>query len=376
MNISVPPYASSRARPAWSSSRAAPSVSPHSCTTPTSCRPAARSRSLPAATSTRPCWPRWSANERQPRIRACSPGERGDGVACLRELLARMKRATRCGLRSPASGRARRRDDLLNLGASLRSLRRGADISQRELATAAGVPASTVARIESGRSTDPKFRTVERLVRPAGGALVVSGQGDPPPPVPVACHPAEDLFNGRERHYPAHLDVRPVVAAQDWWGAWWASSYTLPRARWPRVAPQHTYDLRRDRRAARRWRAEARRMIATAQVTRVGDWQWAVRLPDGATLGVLVAEPGEGRVQIVHLEVPRAWRALGGGRRLLAALYAEMRQSGRPHVHAVVERGSVARYLSTQGFRREWPQPLRLSRRLAWVHPQQVEDPG
>ncbi|MGH3680669.1 MAG: helix-turn-helix domain-containing protein, partial [Natronosporangium sp.] len=38
----------------------------------------------------------------------------------------------------------------IDLGATLRALRRRADLSQRELAERAEVPASTIARIESG----------------------------------------------------------------------------------------------------------------------------------------------------------------------------------------------------------------------------------
>jgi transcriptional regulator with XRE-family HTH domain len=62
---------------------------------------------------------------------------------------------------------------MTDLGVLLRALRRQGDLSQRDLAARAGVPASTVARIESGRATDPKFRTVERLVRAAGGVLAM-----------------------------------------------------------------------------------------------------------------------------------------------------------------------------------------------------------
>ncbi|MEV0425367.1 GNAT family N-acetyltransferase [Micromonospora sp. NPDC050495] len=58
-----------------------------------------------------------------------------------------------------------------DLGDVLRRLRRRADLSQRELAVRAGVPQAAVARIESGRAGDPRYRTVERLVRAAGGEL-------------------------------------------------------------------------------------------------------------------------------------------------------------------------------------------------------------
>ncbi|MET0417539.1 MAG: helix-turn-helix domain-containing protein, partial [Actinoplanes sp.] len=71
---------------------------------------------------------------------------------------------------------ARDRTDLTgeaDLGSLLRALRRRADLSQRELAERAGVPQPTLARIESGRAIDPRYRTVERLVRAAGGDLAI-----------------------------------------------------------------------------------------------------------------------------------------------------------------------------------------------------------
>ena len=62
-------------------------------------------------------------------------------------------------------------DPEMKLGEVLRSLRRRADLSQRELAARAGVPKSTVSRIESDEAWNPSFRTVERLVRAAGEVL-------------------------------------------------------------------------------------------------------------------------------------------------------------------------------------------------------------
>ena len=53
----------------------------------------------------------------------------------------------------------------------LRDARRTAAISQRALALAAGVPQSTVARIEAG-SIYPRSDTLERLLRAAGRTLV------------------------------------------------------------------------------------------------------------------------------------------------------------------------------------------------------------
>ena len=54
----------------------------------------------------------------------------------------------------------------------LRHARRSAGLSQRALAEAAGVPQSTVARIELGRLS-PRADTLERLLRAAGRTLSV-----------------------------------------------------------------------------------------------------------------------------------------------------------------------------------------------------------
>lgn len=54
--------------------------------------------------------------------------------------------------------------------ALLKRVRRWANLSQRELAARAGVPQSTVGRIESG-ATDPRTRTLSRLLQAAGFEL-------------------------------------------------------------------------------------------------------------------------------------------------------------------------------------------------------------
>lgn len=61
--------------------------------------------------------------------------------------------------------------------AMLRSARRRAGLSQRGLAQRAGVPFSTVARIETGSMT-PRVDTLERLLRACGGRLAVVGLAD------------------------------------------------------------------------------------------------------------------------------------------------------------------------------------------------------
>ena len=89
-------------------------------------------------------------------------------------------------------------------GGYLARARRLADLSQRELAAAAGVPQSSLAAYESGLrrvSTD----VLDRLLREAGLRLaVVDAQGHEVAPVA-----ADTVRDNGARRFPAHLDVRP-----------------------------------------------------------------------------------------------------------------------------------------------------------------------
>jgi uncharacterized protein len=58
----------------------------------------------------------------------------------------------------------------MNAARLVRNARRRAGLSQRALARAAGVPHSTVARIELGRLS-PRTDTLERLLRASGRTL-------------------------------------------------------------------------------------------------------------------------------------------------------------------------------------------------------------
>src|SRR4051794_27907342 len=58
-------------------------------------------------------------------------------------------------------------------GATLRKARRRAGLTQRQLAGLAGVPQSTVARVEAGTHV-PKVDTLDQLLRAAGMQLEVS----------------------------------------------------------------------------------------------------------------------------------------------------------------------------------------------------------
>lgn len=63
----------------------------------------------------------------------------------------------------------------MSVATKLARVRRSAGLSQRELATRAGVPQSTVGRIEAG-SLDPRVGTVERLLRACDAELDVSAR--------------------------------------------------------------------------------------------------------------------------------------------------------------------------------------------------------
>ena len=60
----------------------------------------------------------------------------------------------------------------MNAGRITRYARRRAGMSQRALARAAGVPQSTVGRIETGQLA-PRIDTLDRILRAAGYALTI-----------------------------------------------------------------------------------------------------------------------------------------------------------------------------------------------------------
>ncbi|WP_223884524.1 GNAT family N-acetyltransferase [Micromonospora craniellae] len=260
---------------------------------------------------------------------------------------------------------------LIDVGAMLRALRRRADLSQRELAALSGAPQSTVARIESGRGADPRFRTVQRLVRAAGGTLgLVSGgtlaTGDDPGPAEPSDVASDDAWrDAAGRRYPAHLDARRVRTLKDWPGAWWANWYSLPPERWPLRVPEVTFDLNRRYRDERRLRE---RLLTEVRIRRVTDgvpetcWRLVAELSDGDPVGELRAhersldllygeELGDRREVVLDgvLVAPRLQR-LGIGRRLVGRLVEETRGVGLAAVCAIAEFGG-ARFLSACGFR-------------------------
>jgi transcriptional regulator with XRE-family HTH domain len=95
------------------------------------------------------------------------------------------------------------------------------DLSQRELAKAAGVAPSTIGKIEA-ETMLPGVTLLQRILGIAGlWLVVVDSEGR-------VVHPMEDwqdVRDGAQRRYPSHLDtiVDPLP------GEWWADVYGLMR---------------------------------------------------------------------------------------------------------------------------------------------------
>jgi transcriptional regulator with XRE-family HTH domain len=103
----------------------------------------------------------------------------------------------------------------------IRRARRRADLSQREMAIRAHVSPATVGRIEADRLM-PSMVVFQRLIGVAGLYLtVVDHDGR----VILPMRESEDLRDGADRRYPAHLDT--IVDPEP--GEWWADGYGLAR---------------------------------------------------------------------------------------------------------------------------------------------------
>ena len=138
----------------------------------------------------------------------------------------------------------------IRAGSLLRRARRMARLSQRDLAERAGVPCTTLARIESGETKDPRVRTLAALLAAADCRLaVIALEDDRELPADL---PWEDESDHGGRHFPAHLDLWPVRRFHEsrWWGDWWGWHSKDRRARDDRI-PRLTF-ARRPRGAGRR----------------------------------------------------------------------------------------------------------------------------
>jgi transcriptional regulator with XRE-family HTH domain len=103
----------------------------------------------------------------------------------------------------------------------VRRARRMADLSQREMARAAGLSRSTVARVESGDLT-PSLHVMQRLLATAGlQMVVVDGEGRIVKPM----RESDETRDDANRRYPSHLDT--ILDPKE--GEWWAEEYGLAR---------------------------------------------------------------------------------------------------------------------------------------------------
>jgi transcriptional regulator with XRE-family HTH domain len=119
----------------------------------------------------------------------------------------------------------------------VRAVRRRAGKSQRELAKAAGLARSTVARLETGDLT-PSLATLVRILEVADLDLVATDK------VGAVVQPMsswDDTRDGGGKLFPAHLDL--IIDPK--WGEWWADKYGLAR-------PPETYHRDRAYRDAKR----------------------------------------------------------------------------------------------------------------------------
>ncbi|HEX7187077.1 MAG TPA: chorismate-binding protein, partial [Actinomycetes bacterium] len=149
--------------------------------------------------------------------------------------------------------------DFSPVSSLVRGVRRAGDLSQRQLAKAAGISPKAVAEIESGKAAHPRYDTVVQLVRAAGADLVAVQSAGAMAGRLIAPMPG-GFVDQAGRRYPAHLDLRPVERFGDWWGDWPLLSTRAQRI-WhlaPRRRPDHTFDLSRERRDERRRAAYGR----------------------------------------------------------------------------------------------------------------------
>jgi transcriptional regulator with XRE-family HTH domain len=107
------------------------------------------------------------------------------------------------------------------LSEMVRRVRRTADFSQRELAKHAGVSPGLLGAIESGART-PSLIVLQRILNAANYLLVVAdASGRLVAPLEVW----QDVRDGADRRYPAHLDT--IIDPK--YGEWWGDVYGLAR---------------------------------------------------------------------------------------------------------------------------------------------------
>jgi transcriptional regulator with XRE-family HTH domain len=95
-----------------------------------------------------------------------------------------------------------------------RRARRLGDMSQRELARAAGVTQAAISKVEAGTMV-PSLALFQRILAVAGLSLVVvDARGRIVQPM----EDWDDTRDGAERRYPSHLDTILEPRPGEWWG--------------------------------------------------------------------------------------------------------------------------------------------------------------
>jgi transcriptional regulator with XRE-family HTH domain len=117
----------------------------------------------------------------------------------------------------------------LDVAGAVRRIRRRADLSQRQLAEAAAISQSLVARVEAGKQ-DIAVRLLERLATLAGLRLALIDEAG----AEVASMDDHAVRDQAGRRFPAHLDTR--YGDVDWWHG---------DERYSREQPWYTFDRNR-----------------------------------------------------------------------------------------------------------------------------------
>jgi transcriptional regulator with XRE-family HTH domain len=144
------------------------------------------------------------------------------------------------------------RPETFPISGLVRRARRIGDMSQRELARAAGVSQAAVSRVEAGTLV-PSLGLLQKILGIAGlWLVVVDGAGHVVEPM----EDWQDTRDGAGRRYPSHLDTildpRP--------GEWWGDRYGLMR-------PPETF--RRDRAVRDMQRARSQWEVRVAKFRNV-----------------------------------------------------------------------------------------------------------
>jgi transcriptional regulator with XRE-family HTH domain len=127
-------------------------------------------------------------------------------------------------------------DEGFDLCGALRRIRRIADLSQRDLASAAAISPSTLAHAEAG-TRDLPVQSLARVCALVGLRIALLDEnGDP-----VEGMAENGVRDRLGRRFPAHLDTR--YSDEGWWHG---------PERYSRPVPWYTFDRDRERRDSRR----------------------------------------------------------------------------------------------------------------------------